>query len=178
MSVHPSNFINILPFLNIFIFIHNNHFDSNIEKVKKKILVKLQKEKINKSIPLISHSKSIQICQMKKEHNLSTFTFISQILRTQFKHRTWYLPRHVCLASLTCLRGESLIKDSKLQLSRITQPATYNSHQWSEPTVKIQNEQGLFLMSLRLHAKECTHISFLIFGNPKLLKNRRKLILT
>jgi len=49
------------------------------------ITIKLKLQKI----PLISHSKSIQTCRMKIYTIFSsTFTFISQILRTQFEHRT------------------------------------------------------------------------------------------
>jgi len=77
------------------------------------------------------------------------FTFISQILRIQFEYKTLYLHRHVSLASLTYLGGELPIKDSKLPLIMITQLATYNFDQWFEPIVKIQNEQGSFLIITR-----------------------------
>jgi len=103
-----------------------------------------------------------QTCHIKKYTIFSsTFTFVSQILRTQFEHRIQYLHRHVSLVSLTYLRGESPMKDLKLPLKRITQPATYSSNQWFESTLRIQNKQVWFLMSLRLHARKCTQI-FLI----------------
>jgi len=61
-------------------------------------------------------------------HNVSsTNTFASQDLIVKYK--TQHLSNHINIASLTCLGGESPIKDSKLQLISITQLATYNYDQ-------------------------------------------------